>query len=224
MPVVKLEPSDEFPVPFDIKDEEVNTFADALASVANTAELMVALGAPVEADASTLNKETALLDEAIAKKTIDPLKTSLPAAIGASSFLRAYGQTKAMDVITARTAITNKLFELADCGDPKYELKALELLGKHSDIGLFTERSEINVKYENPEALQKAILDRVKRIMQAEVVDEPQLGMNLDEELGILDADFTEVLSEAQEQESDDGGTDGTSNGDELGGSADGGD
>ena len=33
--------------------------------------------------------------------------------------------------------------EIADCGDTRYELKALELLGKHSDIGIFTERSEI---------------------------------------------------------------------------------
>jgi hypothetical protein len=93
-----------------------------------------------------------------------------------------------------RTALTNKLLEIADCGEIKYELKAIELLGKHSDVGLFTERSEINVNYNSPEGLEKAITDRVKRLLNADVIDMKPLGMDLDEELGILDADFEEIL------------------------------
>jgi hypothetical protein len=84
--------------------------------------------------------------------------------------------------------------EIADCGDIKFELKAIELLGKHSDIGLFTERSEINVNYTSSESLEKAITERVKRLLNADVIDMKPLGMDLDEELGILDADFEEIL------------------------------
>jgi len=77
--------------------------------------------------------------------------------------------------------------EIANCGDPKYELKALELLGKHSDIGLFTERSEITVNYKNSSDLEAAIKERVKRLLNADVVDITPIGDNLDEELGVVD-------------------------------------
>ena len=91
----------------------------------------------------------------------------------------------AHDVMEVRAALTNKLLEIASCGEIKHELKALELLGKHSDIGLFTERSEININYNSPDSLEKAIKDRVKRLLNAEVVDIPVSGLDLDEELGV---------------------------------------
>ena len=203
MPVVKIDPTDEYPVPYDTSDEELDDFADKLASIGNTAELLEQLGAPVEATRGTLTEEAGLIDTAIAKQSITPLKSSLPAALGASAFLKAYGQSRAFDVDQVRAALTNKLLEIADCGEVKYELKAIELLGKHSDIGLFTERSEVTVNYNSPENLEKAIKERVKRLLNADVVDIKPLGMDLDEELGITDAEFEE---EFEEEEQDDEG------------------
>jgi hypothetical protein len=194
MPVVKIEATDEYPVPFSTDDDELDNFADKLASIANTAELLAELGAPIEIDPETLGEEQKLIDSAIKDKKVNKLTASLPAALGTSSFLRAYGQNLAVDVAQVRTALTYKLMEIADCGDTKYELKAIELLGKHSDIGLFTDRSEININYNSPEALEDAIKERVKRLLHADVVDIKPLGMDLDEELGILDADFEEVF------------------------------
>ena len=99
----------------------------------------------------------------------------------------------------ARTAITNKLMEIADCGDTRFELKALELLGKHSDIGLFTERSEITINYKNPEDLENAIKERVKRLLNADVVDVTPLNADLDEELGVFtEPDKPELLKELE--------------------------
>ena len=76
--------------------------------------------------------------------------------------------------------------EIADCGDTRYELKALELLGKHSDIGIFTERSELTIKYQNPADLEEAIKERVKRLLNANLVDVAPLNADLDEELGVF--------------------------------------
>lgn len=194
MPIIKVEPSTEYPVPFDLSDEDFDNFADKLASVGNTAELLEQLGAPIESSKENLEEEAALLDAAIDNQKVTPLTKSLPAALGAAAFLRAYGQGRAMDANQVRTALTNKLLEIADCGEIKYELKAIELLGKHSDVGLFTDRSEINVNYNSPESLEKAITERVKRLLNADVIDMKPLGMDLDEELGILDADFEEIL------------------------------
>jgi hypothetical protein len=196
MPIIKVEPSTEYPVPFDLSDEDFDSFADKLASVGNTAELLEQLGAPIESSKENLEEEAALLDAAIDNQKVTPLTKSLPAALGAAAFLRAYGQGRAMDANEVRTALTNKLLEIADCGEIKYELKAIELLGKHSDVGLFTDRSEINVNYNSPESLEKAITERVKRLLNADVIDMKPLGMDLDEELGITDADFEEIYDE----------------------------
>jgi hypothetical protein len=210
MPVVKIEPSDEYPVPYDTSDEELDAFADRLASVGNTADLLEALGAPVEATRGSLAEEAALIDKAITQQTIAPLKSSLPAALGASAFLKSYGQSRALDIDQVRAALTNKLLEIADCGEVKYELKAIELLGKHSDVGLFTERSEVTVNYSNPDSLEAAIKERVKRLLNADVIDVKPLGMDLDEELGLTyeEGVFTDVeegAPEPSETEEDDG-------------------
>jgi hypothetical protein len=106
--------------------------------------------------------------------------------------LKEYGKSLAVDANLVRTALTNKLLEIADCGEIKYELKAIELLGKHSDIGLFTERSEININYNSPDALEKQIKERVKRLLNADIIDVTPLGMDLDEELGIAQLEYIE--------------------------------
>lgn len=205
MAVVKMEPV-EHPLPYDLKDEPTPaSFAEELMVAASTADLLEQLGAapPPEIDKTTLEEEKKLLEATIRKQKTTPLK-SLPVAMGAAAFLKEYGQNLALDVAQTRAAITTKLMEIANCGDIKYELKALELLGKHSDIGLFTERSEVTINYKNPEELENAIKERVKRLLSADVVDMKPLGMDLDEELGILDADFEEV-SEVEEPEEEEG-------------------
>lgn len=197
MPVVKIEPTDEYPVPYRTDEAKPSTFMDEVTITATTAELLEQLGAPLEVSQEDLEREAALVDQAIKDKKAAPLRTQV-AATAARAFLQEYGRNLALDVVQVRTALTNKLLELANCGEAKYELKALELLGKHSDIGLFTERSEININYNSPESLEKAIKERVKRLLNADVVDIKPLGMDLDEELGIavVDGEFSEVEEE----------------------------
>ena len=184
MPIVNVEPTKEHPIPFDTEPEVAPTFLEEMAVAGNTAELQVALGAPLEVTEQDANKEKNLLEQAIkARKSTNLTNTNT--AFAAAAFLRTYGQQIALDVSQARAAITHKLMELANCGDPKFELKALELLGKHSDIGLFTERSEITINYKNPEDLEAAIKERVKRLLNADVVDVTPIGADLDDVLGV---------------------------------------
>jgi len=195
MPVVSIEPSSKHPVPYDTSDDCAPNLIERLAVAGNTAELQVALGASLEMPPEDVDKTKALLDSAVKNHKTAPLN-NLPVAYGAAQFLREYGQQLALDAASTRAAITSKLMEIANCGDTKYELKALELLGKHSDIGLFTERSEVTINYKSPEALEDAIKERVKRLLNAEVVDVTPLGLNLDEELGVAsidDAEFEEI-------------------------------
>ena len=192
MPVVKVEPAKDHPVPYDTSAEVAPTLIEELAVAGNTAELQHALGAPLEIETpEQAAATTRLLEQAIKSKKVSEVKT--PAmAFAAAQFLREYGARVAVDVVQARNAITTKLMEIANCGDPKFELKALELLGKHSDIGLFTERSEVTINYKNPDDLEAAIKERVKRLLNAEIIDVTPVSMDLDEEFGVFDVDEAE--------------------------------
>ncbi len=164
MPVVFIEPTPDYPIPADLRDDQTGSFLEEMAVAGNTAEAQVALGAPLPpADPDDLFNVVHNNDKApLQNRTI---------ATATAEFLRVYSSTLAIDVVAMRTALTNKLVELADCGDPKYELKALEMLGKHSDIGLFTERSEVTINYKNPGELEDAIKQRVQRLLNADIID-----------------------------------------------------
>jgi hypothetical protein len=185
MPNVRIEPVNDKPVPYDLSDEVPDTALDELAVAGNTAELQHALGATLELPKADADKAKALIDAAILNKKTQNLSEP-NTAFAAAAFLRSYGQHLAMDVAQARAAITNKLMELANCGDPRYELKALELLGKHSDIGIFTTRSEITVNYKNPQDLENEIKERVKRLLNASIVSTVPVEESLDEYLGVF--------------------------------------
>jgi hypothetical protein len=132
----------------------------------------------------------ATLQSALKTQNKSALNTA-PVAFAAREFIRVYSARLATDISDVRTSITNKLLELANCGDPRYELKALELLGKHSDIALFTERSEVTVNYKTSSDLEEAIKERVKRLLNSDIVDvTPITSESLDEELGIAGEDM----------------------------------
>ena len=185
---INIEPTKDIPPPYDMADVETSSFAEELAVVANTQDLLEQLGPPPEITQEDAVKTASLLDKAV--KTQD--KTALaspPVAFAAREFLRVYSGRIAAEMSDVRAALTNKLLELANCGDPRFELKALELLGKHSDIALFTERSEVTVTYKNSSDLETAIKERVKRLLNAKDIT-PENAVTtdtLDDILGVVD-------------------------------------
>ena len=186
MPAINVEPANSHPVPYNTSDEKPATFKDELTVTANTVDLLEGLGMQIEASPADVERTKRLVAEAIAGQKTSMLQQPT-AAFAAREFLKAYGNQLAMDVHEVRSAVTAKLMELANCGDPKFELKALELLGKHSDIGLFTERSEITVNYKSSGDLENAIKERVRRLLNADIVDVTPIGEDLDAELGVVD-------------------------------------
>ena len=189
MPIINIVPTKDHPMPYDAREETPNTFIEELEIAAATVEMQEAMGAfdaTLELSPDDQEREKRLLDEVVKKQKSKNL--TLPnTAFAAAAFLQTYGRQLAFDAAAARSAITNKLMEIANCGDTKFELRALELLGKHSDIGLFTERSEITINYKTPEALEDAIKERVKRLLNADIIDVTPISMSLDEELGVFE-------------------------------------
>lgn len=179
--MVYVEPSREHPIPFDLSNEEPVTHKDKLTVAANTAELLEQLGGTIDMSEQ---------DEHAARELIKGAKTpsamrqlQVPAvARKLGALLSEYDHQVLKDAQQARTFITNRLIELSTCGDAKIEIKALELLGKHSDIGIFTERSEITINHKSSSDLENSIKERIKRLLNADVVDVEPLITQLEPE------------------------------------------
>lgn len=162
--------------------QKPKNFADAMQVSAATLSMLEELdGKPIlppEVDAlGTIEAFKA------AMSTQNPTPLKAPAvAFAAREFIRAYSSHLAFEAAEVRRALTNKLLEIANCGDTKYELKAIELLGKHSDIALFTERSTVTVNYKSSTELESAIKEKIQRLIAAK----PLPIESLDEELGVI--------------------------------------
>ena len=194
-------------MPYDTHREKTESFHDSVVVAANTADLLKQLGAPIEIDATDLKATADLFKTTDRSKARGQLQHP-PTAFAASLFLKTYANRIAADMNEVRSAITAKLMEIANCGDPRYELKALELLGKHSDVGLFTERSEITIHHKSSGDLESAIKERIKRLLNAETVDVTPLADSLDDELGIADQDPRDLISQLDPDPSDNDSSD----------------
>ena len=203
MKTVRIEPDREHQTPYDLSEEKTSNLMDEIAVAGNTAELQVELGATLDVSEGDIEREKELLKAVASAKKPQNL-TNHSTAFAAAAFLRTYSSQLALDMAEVRSALTNKLIEIANCGDPRFELKALELLGKHSDVGLFTERSEITINYKNPEDLENEIKNRVKRLLNAEVIDMEPLGADLEGELGRLDDPLDKILDVEEEEDMND--------------------
>lgn len=183
--MIEITPTSEHPLPFDLSDEQPKTQSDSISIAVNTADLIAQLGGSIDYTAEDEEKARRLITGAEKTETVRNI-TSAGVAKKASAILHQYDYQAIADATQARHFITNKLIELADCGDPRYELKALELLGKHSDIGIFTERSEITVHHKTSIDLENSIKERIKRLLNTTITDITPID-DLDAQFAITD-------------------------------------
>jgi hypothetical protein len=199
--MIPVEPTAEYPIPFDLTDEQPKTHSDGVAVTVNTIDLLEQLGGSIDFEDKDLHKAKALITGE-QKPNTPKFVSSSAEAKAAHSLIKRFDYNAFSDALQARNFITNKLITLADCGDPKLEIKALELLGKHSDIGLFTERSEVTVHHTTSTALENSIKDRIKRLLNSDVTDVTPLD-DLDAQLGPIEA-FKKVVEEDRDVDPED--------------------
>jgi hypothetical protein len=187
---INITPDNAVALP-DTQDDDVpSTAREAVEVSSTTAMVLQELGMGFDMTDEDEKKANELFD----KLRHDPKAKNLPAELNTpevaarvGALLKAYDQQVVADAVQLRTLITNKLLLLSDCGDTKYELKALELLGKISDVGLFVEKSEVTVTHRTSEDLEAAIRDRVKRLLDSNTIDVEPLVDNLEAELGLIE-------------------------------------
>lgn len=197
----QVTPTSVHSMPTNLKDESADSLKENARVAANTASLMLEMGMPVSAFEMTEDDEAAaraLFSRFDAKKTgvrPDP-KVNPPelyqgnVALKLGALLTEYDHRVLMDAVQARTYITNRLLEISSCGEPKHELKAIELLGKLSDIGAFTDKSEVTITHRTSGDLKAVVEEKLHRLLSGNVIDvapEPE-NLSIEEELGLLDA------------------------------------
>tara|TARA_R110000782_G_scaffold267870_1_gene363677 strand:- start:152 stop:760 length:609 start_codon:yes stop_codon:yes gene_type:complete len=192
---ITIKPEIDKPLPDDYEDEKANTFEKKVKIATNTAKVLVDGGA--EIPVSSQEKVEA---EELFKAFTDPdnkLKTtstvnkalSTPATVQhLYAMLSDYDHQVVEEAVQLRRFITNKLIEDTGLTDPRHRLKALELLGKISDVGLFSDKTEVVIKHDDPEALQAQIKSKLFKILgQGYTVDADY--EEIEEELGTVDVE-----------------------------------
>ena len=190
-----LEPEIGVPYSDEIPYMDLRARAEA---ACNTASMMKEHGLEVEPTSE---------DEEIAAKIVlayadDPSKTSkkvstkrassLPPAalIMTHNILTQFGHSVVESAVQVRHLVTNKLIEETENPDPRVRIRALELLGKISDVGLFTDKTEVTITHRTTDELRESLRSKLSKlvnpdedIVEAEFVDAD--SVDVDAELGI---------------------------------------
>lgn len=153
-------------------------------AAANAARLLEEHGLEIEPGEDD-GQTAAALAAAYAK---DPISTSsavtparlsnmAPAAVQLTAdILRNFGHEIVKDAVQVRHMVMNKLVQETENPDPRIRIRALEMLGKITDVGLFTERSEVTVTHRTTEDLRESLRTKLQKLKDvtppdAEIVD-----------------------------------------------------
>jgi hypothetical protein len=138
--------------------------------------------------AAALATSYAANPETTSKQVTTQRAAALPPAslIETRRILDEFGSAVVRHSIEIRHLVTNKLLLESENPDPRVRIRALELLGKITDVGLFTERSEVTITHQSTEDLRKTLREKFNRILNKDVQDVVVIDdIDVDKELGI---------------------------------------
>ena len=110
--------------------------------------------------------------------------TTLGAAIVLEKMLAKHDYVLAEPSNKMRNYVVFKLFEHAENEDPKVSLKALEYLAKSSEVGLFSDKIELNINQKSTIELESELSSLLKSIAKRGALPDSSSA---------LDAEFTSL-------------------------------
>lgn len=93
-------------------------------------------------------------------------------ALKLEAILQEYDYKVVQQADQIRTLVVNKLLELSDNRDAKVQLKAVELLGKIADVGMFVDKQEVTYKHQSDEVIQKKLKEKLGLLIEGEIVQD----------------------------------------------------
>ena len=125
------------------------------------------------------------------KVTTKRAATLTPASLVlTNNILQEFGHSVVESALQVRHLVTNKLIDETENPDPRVRIRALELLGKISDVGLFAEKSEVTITYQSTDDLRARLREKLQKLntpeedMQDAVVIDGEV-LDVDAELGL---------------------------------------
>ena len=195
---LRIEPEIGVPLADDIPNVDLKERAEAACNTAlKLAEHGLDLEPTVEDEDAAAKLVLAYADnpEKTSKKvTAKKAATLTPASIVlTNNILQEFGHSVAESATQIRYLVTNKLLLEAENADPRIRIRALELLGKISDVGLFAEKSEVTVTHQSTEDLRNKLRGKLEKLVQPVEIEEVDYedvvldgeALNLEEELGV---------------------------------------
>ena len=116
-------------------------------------------------------------------------KITPPALVLTDTILKQFGHSVAVSAVQIRHLVTNKLLIESENQDPRIRMRALELLGKISDVGLFAEKSEVTVTHQSTEDLREKLRSKLTKIIEIEEVEDAEYTSSVEFEGEILDVE-----------------------------------
>lgn len=205
-PMLNITPTNDHPLPANEAEQIAPSLQENARVAATTANLMLELGMPFEMTEADEAEARRLFEQVDKKKTnnVKPSAVNPPSlyqgsvAVKLSALLNEYDHKVVLDATQARTYIMNRLLEISSCGDTKQELRALELMGKMSDIGAFSEKSEVTITHRTSGDLKQIIQDKISRLLDASVTDVQ--ARDVKAELGLIEEEKEEEAPEEEDE------------------------
>tara|TARA_R100000315_G_C5194626_1_gene113815 strand:- start:25 stop:636 length:612 start_codon:yes stop_codon:yes gene_type:complete len=127
------------------------------------------------------------------KATPKRMATLTPASLVlTNSILTEFGQSVVESATQIRHLVTNKLLLETENNDAKIRIRALELLGKVSDVGLFAEKSEVTITHQSSDDLRAKLRGKLEKLVN------PPEDI---EEAVVIDAEPIDVEAELGKEE-----------------------
>lgn len=174
-------PQAGIPLPDDYDSQEPKSIKSRAKVAVKTANVLVEGGADIPvtdkdkdaaADMFQFLTDTESKKEAPAQSEATQVLTTPASVMHLAALLRDYDHQLVDDAVQLRRFVTNKLIEETNKENATNRIKALELLGKISDVGLFSEKTEITVKNASVEDLQGQIRNKLMKILaKSKVID-----------------------------------------------------
>jgi len=163
----------ELSVPLPSAREGMLLLHEKAEAMFNTAEFLTAFGVPSEPSEEDQVAARVAFHESVNAAQNSPLPLAKTEAIktsGAARHLKAvlseYDEIVVKSAVQIRTYVTNKLIEETTHPDARIRMRALELLGKVGDVGLFVERSEVTVRHKTTVELEDSIKSRIAKLLE----------------------------------------------------------
>ena len=204
MPLL-ITPEVGIPLPFDIKPEDIDDFREKAHAMFETVQELANNG--LEVEVTDADKAEARMLFAASKAPAP--KTATPGAIvHLESILNEWDQ-EVLDVgRRLRNYVTNRFIVESTDPDPKVRLKALENLGRLSNVGSFSERIDITVTHRTIHDIESE-LKKTLELFTGEIIDvtpkevpKAVSEIDLDAEFGpVSDQNDPETSPEAKEND-----------------------